>query len=99
MRAANLPREVKLESDVLASLLLQKRNAFKFEKEVRLLWFDQETHQKKAVYIDINPAKKISQIMTSPYAAQSEHLEIKAFAEAAGIKAIQSGILNFPRTK
>ena len=52
---------------IAAAMLLYKRNAFKFEKEVRLLWLD-EGDPVAEFFIDIDPKDLISQVMTSPYA-------------------------------
>ena len=78
-----------------ASMLLHKRNAFRFESEIRLLWLDRQPVQ-DAFFIEIDPAAVISQIMTSPYASQNEHLEIKAFVEKYGIESKMSAVLRAP---
>ena len=70
----------KLQKEAAAGLLLHKRNEFKFENEVRLLWLDDGTPANE-FFIEIDPAKTISQMMTSPYAKWEEYLGIKKYAE------------------
>lgn len=78
-----------------ASMLLHKRNAFKFENEIRLLWLDRQSVQ-DAVFIEIDPAAVIGQVMTSPYASQNEHMEIKSFVETHRVESKRSAILGEP---
>lgn len=78
-----------------ASMLLHKRNAFKFENEIRLLWLDRQS-LRDAFFIEIDPAAVISQVMTSPYASQNEHVEIKTFVEKYGVESKRSAILQAP---
>ena len=78
-----------------ASMLLHKRNAFKFENEVRLLWLD-EGIPRNEYFIDIDLGNTISQVMTSPYATWKEHMAIKRFVEEFGIQSKKSAVLRSP---
>jgi hypothetical protein len=75
-----------------ASLMLQKRNAFRFEKEVRLLWLDRDPLEGQR-YLPIDPTAAISQVMTGPYASRSQHREIRSFLQEHGIESLQSAVL------
>ena len=61
---------------VAANLLLQKRRAFRFEREVRLLWLDRGI-RRDCVSIPVSPGRVISQVMISPYADQTDAQRIK----------------------
>ena len=82
----------KLQKQAAAGLLLHKRNAFRFENEVRLLWLDDDAPANEFL-IEIDPAKTISQVMTSPYAKWEEHLKIKKCVEGLGIKSRKSAVM------
>ena len=73
-----VPRDTKQRT--AAIMLLHKRNAFNFENEVRLLWLDEGVSADE-MFIDIDPVKTISQVMTSPYAKWKEHMAIKKYVE------------------
>ncbi len=78
-----------------AAMLLHKRIAFKFEQEVRLLWLDREPAC-DAVFVEIEPAATINQVMTSPYATQTEHRTIQAYLDKRGIESKKSALLSTP---
>ena len=80
---------------IAATMLLYKRNAFKFENEVRLLWLD-EGDPAGEFFIDIEPGNTISQVMTSPYAKWKEHLVIKDCVENLGIESKKSAVMRGP---
>ena len=85
----------KLKKEAAAGLLLHKRNAFKFENEVRLLWLDDGATANE-FFIEIDPAKTISQMMTSTYAKWEEYLGIKKYAEGLGIESKKSAVMRAP---
>jgi hypothetical protein len=60
----------------LASLLLRKRNAFRFENEVRTLWLD-PTAQNSAVFLPIEAKSVVRQVMCSPYAHPQQRERIR----------------------
>ena len=78
-----------------ATMLLHKRNAFKFENEVRLLWLDEGAPEDE-FFIDIKPRNTISQVMTSPYAEWKEHVAIKKYVEKLGIESKKSAVMRGP---
>ena len=92
-------RNVRVPQDALvqiaATMLLYKRNAFKFENEVRLLWLDEGTPRSE-FFMDINLGDTISQVMTSPYAEWKEHMAIKKFVEELGIQSKKSAVMCSP---
>ena len=45
------------------------------------------------IFIDIDPVKTISQVMTSPYAKWKEHMAIKKYVEKLGIESKQSAVM------
>src|SRR5437016_5598608 len=67
-----LGRRHKDVSFIASGLLLQKRNAFCFEKEVRLLWLDRAGRRDKQL-LPIDTRAAITQVMTSPFASEQEH--------------------------
>lgn len=79
-------------SRTAASMLLQKRNAFRFEQEIRLLWLDRH-EERKGFFIKVDPASDIDQIMTSPYATRKQHQEIKTFVDGCCVECRMSAIL------
>lgn len=78
-----------------ADLLMQKRMAFAFEREVRLLWLDKQT-EKDAIWISL-PAGTITQLMISPYVDQQATRAIRQFCDAKGIEVLRSLLLEPPR--
>lgn len=78
-----------------AAMLLQKRIAFKFENEVRLLWLDKGS-PREGCYIEINPPEIISQFITSPYVEAAEHRKIKDYVEGFEIPCKRSLIMTEP---
>ncbi|MHA1559241.1 MAG: hypothetical protein ACTSWI_01030, partial [Alphaproteobacteria bacterium] len=65
-------------------MLLQKRLAFEFESEVRLLWVERAA-LREAAFIDIDPTAVIDQIRISPHASKDEIKDIKSALGAGGI--------------
>jgi hypothetical protein len=78
-----------------ATMLLHKRNAFKFEEEVRLLWLDHGPSP-DAVYLDIDPATAVDQVMVSPYAKEDEYEAVKADLARRGVTTKRSLLLRAP---
>jgi hypothetical protein len=64
-------------SSAAAELLLMKRNAFRFEREVRLLWLDRVSTETNQRYIRIDPEHDISQVMLSPYVDDGVHAALE----------------------
>lgn len=91
-----LKNEFKDVSSTASGLLLKKRNAFRFENEVRLIWLDR-AKKKEALFIPIEPTKIISQVLISPHATNIESDTIKKECTLLGVKALKSGILKLPR--
>ena len=75
-----------------ASLLLHKRNSFRFEKEVRLLLLDCEPRT-SAKLVEISSAKLVQQVMISPYTDSDIARFIKRYVRKIGIECKQSAIL------
>jgi hypothetical protein len=78
-----------------AELLVHKRNAYRFEREVRLLWVS-ETSEPDGIRIPIDAAKMISQVMISPYAKNAQVKEVKTFCKNHGIPTLRSLIRKPP---
>lgn len=78
-----------------AAMLLHKRNAFRFEHEVRLLWLDREENP-GGLLVEIVPSAVINQVMTSPYATPAEHQSIKTFLDQHGVESKISAVLRPP---
>jgi hypothetical protein len=78
------------------TMLLQKRRAFKFEDEVRLLWLDKRA-LREGVYIDIEAKTFIDQVMITPHASPTETANIKWEIKPFGVPCLASGLLNSPR--
>jgi hypothetical protein len=78
------------------TMLLQKRRAFKFEDEVRLLWLDKRA-LREGVYIDIEAKTFIDQVMITPHASPTETANIKREIKPFGVPCLASGLLNSPR--
>jgi len=89
--------EVKEATRTLANLLLRKRNAFRFEKEIRALWLDGEP-AKTALFVPIDPKTVVRQVMCSPYAHPDQRKRIhEEFMDRFGVEVIDSEILHTPR--
>jgi hypothetical protein len=89
--------EMKDVARAAANLLLRRRNAFRFEKEVRTLWLDREP-QNTALFLPIDAKSVVRQVMCSPYAHPEQRAKIhQEFKERFGVEVIDSGILQPPR--
>jgi hypothetical protein len=87
-------REMKEVTRATANLLLRKRNALRFEKEVRALWLDREP-QNTALYVPIDAKSVVKQVMCSPHAHPDQRAKIhQEFKERFGVKVINSRILD-----
>jgi hypothetical protein len=85
--------EIKEITRIAASSLLRKRNAFRFEKEVRTLWLDREP-QNTALFLPIDAKAVVKQVMCSPHTHPDQRAKIhQEFEERFGVKAIDSRIL------
>ena len=88
--------EVKEATRTVANLLLRKRNAFRFEKEIRAFWLDGEP-TKTALFVPINPKTVVKQVMCSPYAHPDQRARIhEEFMDRFGVKVIDPRILHAP---
>jgi hypothetical protein len=88
--------DVKETTRTVANLLLRKRNAFRFEKEIRAFWLESEP-TKTALFVPINPKTVVKQVMCSPYAHQDQRARIhEEFMDRFGVKVIDSRILHAP---
>jgi hypothetical protein len=89
--------ETKEVTRAAANLLLRKRQALRFEKEVRALWFDREP-QNTALFLPIDAKSVVRQVMCSPHAHPDQRVKIhQEFKERFGVEVIDSGILHLPR--
>jgi hypothetical protein len=97
-RASSVPAGEKKEvTRAAASLLLHKRNAFRFEKEVRALWLDREP-QNTALYLPIDAKSVVKQVMCSPHTHPDQRAKIhQEFEDRFGVNVIDSGVLHPPR--
>jgi hypothetical protein len=89
-RASSVPAgEIKDVTRVAAGLMLRKRNAFRFEKEVRALWLDREP-QGTALYLPIDASAVVKQVMCSPHAHPEQRAKIQQeFKERFGVEVIR----------
>lgn len=87
-----LNKEFKDVSSTASGLLLKKRNAFRFEKEVRIIWLDR-SNKKQEFFIPIEPAKIIDQVLISPHATKPESDTIKKQFSELGVNTLKSAIL------
>lgn len=85
-----------VDSDSAASLLLHKRNAFSFEKEVRLLWID-SANGADTKLVQIPSRDIVQQVMISPYTGFPTVWSIKNCVHRLGIECKQSAIMRPPR--
>lgn len=84
--------EVKEATRTAANLLLRKRNAFRFENEVRAFWLDDQP-AKTAVFVPIDPKTAVKQVMCSPYAHPDQRARIhQEFMDRFGVEVIDSRI-------
>jgi hypothetical protein len=90
--------EMKEVTRAAANLLLRKRNAFRFETEVRALWFDREP-QNTALFLPIDAKSVVRQVMCSPHAHRDQRAKIHhEFMERFAVQVVDSGILHPPPT-
>jgi hypothetical protein len=88
--------EMKEVTRAAANLLLRKRDAFRFEKEVRALWFD-HAPQNTALYLPIDAKSVVKQVMCSPHAHPDQRMKIhQEFKERFGVKVSYPGVLHLP---
>jgi len=78
-----------------ATMLLHKRNAFRFEREVRLLFLDRGP-AREAVYLPIDTHAVVSDVMTSPHASPAQHEAVRKSLRPFGVKTRKSLILAKP---
>ncbi len=76
----------------IANLLLHKRNAFRFESEVRLLWLEYGPSV-EFISLPVVPKSVISQVMISPYAKQHDRERIMTVVKERGIPCLRSMVL------
>jgi hypothetical protein len=81
-----------------AEFLLMKRNAFRFEREVRLLWLDRANNHSQERFVLIDPGHDISQVMISPHATKEQSALIRREWLQLGVRVplVRSGILRAP---
>jgi len=88
--------EMKEVTRAAANLLLRKRYAFRFEKEVRALWLDREP-QNTALFLPIDAKSVVRQVMCSPHVHPDQRARIhQEFQERFEVKVVDSGILHPP---
>ena len=87
-----ITRKCKEVTRMAAGMLLQKRTAFRFEREVRLLWLSREPAEPAAT-INIDTPAVITQVMTTPYASLAQHRSIKSYVERYGIEVKRSAVM------
>jgi hypothetical protein len=90
----NTARSRKEVTRTAAGLLVHKRNAYRFEQEVRLLWVSENT-EPNGMRIPINPQRMISQVLISPYAKSAQVKEVKSYCRAHGIR-VQKSLIRKP---
>jgi hypothetical protein len=82
--------EMKQVPRAAANLLMRKRNAFRFEKEVRTLWLDREP-QRTALFLPIDAKSVVRQVMCSPHAHPDQKAKIREeFNTRFGVEVIDS---------
>lgn len=91
-------RETSEKSSVAAAMLLQKRSAFRFEREVRLLWLDRQP-KVQCIYLNIDPMTLISEVMISPYATDEQNSEMREYLRRRNINVVESLLMQPPRWK
>lgn len=90
------PGEMKEVTRIAANSLLRKRNAFRFEKEVRTLWLDREP-QNTALFLPIEAKSVVKQVMCSPHTHPEQRAKIQQeFADRFAVKVIDSRALHPP---
>jgi hypothetical protein len=90
--------EMKEVTRAAANLLLRKRQALRFEKEVRTLWFDGEP-QNTALFLPIDAKSVVRQVMCSAHVHPDQRLKIhQEFKERFSVQVVDAGILHPPRT-
>jgi hypothetical protein len=88
--------EIKEVTRAAANLLLRKRSALRFEREVRTLWLDGEP-QNTALFLPIDPKTVVKQVMCSPYAHPDQRARIRQeFDERFAVQVLDSKILHAP---
>ena len=90
--AERLQEEPWRTEQAIANLLFHKRNAFRFENEVRLLWLGGGWDQ-TSLSLDIQSKSAITQVMISPYTKVDTCNRIRAVLNKWDIPCVQSGIL------
>jgi len=77
-----------------ANSLLRKRNAFRFEKEIRTFWLDREP-QNTALFLPIDAKSVVKQVMCSPHTHPEQRARIRQeFEDRFAVKVIDSRILH-----
>lgn len=82
-------------SRTAADMLMLKRNAFRFEKEVRLLYLERG-NPKDEIFLPFPDASRLLKVMISPYATASQASRVRAQAGRYGFDAKQSKVLEAP---
>ena len=86
--------EMKEVTRAAANLLLRKRNALRFEKEVRTVWLDREP-QNTALFLPIDAKSVVRQVMCSPHVHPDQRAKIQQeFNERFGIEVIDPEVLH-----
>jgi hypothetical protein len=86
--------EMKEAPRMAANSLLRKRNAFRFEKEIRTLWLDREP-QNTALFLPIDAKSVVKQVMCSPHTHPDQRARIRQeFEDRFAVKVIDSKILH-----
>jgi len=77
-----------------ATMLLQKRKTFGFEKEIRLLWLENAAVSDE-VYIPIEP-NIIKQVMCTPHVKPAERAYMETEFAKRGVGLVPSKLLDEP---
>jgi hypothetical protein len=88
VRYENAARE---DAKTVADLLLRKNAAMRFEREVRVLWFDKEA-QNKGVFLPLDAQQAITQVMCSPHAHPDVKARIRQEFDKFGVSVVDATV-------
>jgi hypothetical protein len=79
-----------------ATMLLQKRRAFRFEEEIRLLWIAQGTAERQ-LWLPVIAKDVIDQILISPHVPRKQQKKIQAGFAHYEVDVLKSLVLHAPQ--
>lgn len=82
-------------SSTAAAMLMYKRNAFRFEKEVRLLYLERGA-PKDEVFLPLAKSAGVLEVMSSPYATAREISDLRSQSKSYGFGFKRSKVLEAP---